>query len=79
MGQLRSAVRALLLESRSPAQVLIRWSLQRGFVVLPKSVHAERIAENGTVFDFALSAAQMQRLDALDESFTTGWDPATQR
>ena len=63
---------------RSPAQVLIRWSLQKGFVVLPRSSNAQRIAENAAVFDFVLDDAQVARLDALDEGLTTGWDPATQ-
>lgn len=60
---------------RSPAQILIRWSLQRGFVVLPKSVRPERISENAHVFDFALDDADMAALDALDEALATGWDP----
>jgi diketogulonate reductase-like aldo/keto reductase len=51
---------------RTPAQVLIRWSLERGLVVLPKSTHRERIAENGAVFDFALTETDMAALDALD-------------
>lgn len=63
---------------RTAAQVLIRWSLQKGFVVLPRSSNAGRIAENATVFDFALDDAQMTTLDALDEGLTTGWDPARQ-
>jgi diketogulonate reductase-like aldo/keto reductase len=63
---------------RTPAQVLIRWSLQRGFVVLPRSSNAGRIAENALVFDFALDEAQIAALDALDEGLTTGWDPARQ-
>jgi methylglyoxal/glyoxal reductase len=63
---------------RTPAQVLIRWSLQKGFVVLPRSSNAGRIAENAAVFDFALDDGQIARLDALDESLTTGWDPARQ-
>jgi diketogulonate reductase-like aldo/keto reductase len=62
--------------ARTSAQVLIRWSLQKGFVVLPRSSNADRIAENARVFDFALSDAQMAELDALDEGFTTGWDPS---
>ena len=63
---------------RSPAQVLLRWGVQHGLVVLPKSVTPERIAENAALFDFALDAAAMERLDALEENLTTGWDPATQ-
>jgi diketogulonate reductase-like aldo/keto reductase len=63
---------------RTPAQVLIRWSLQKGFVVLPRSSNAERIAENAAVFDFVLDDSQVARLDALDEGLTTGWDPARQ-
>jgi diketogulonate reductase-like aldo/keto reductase len=64
--------------ARTPAQVLIRWSLQRGFVVLPRSSNPSRIAENADVFDFSLSEAQMADLDELDEGLTTGWDPARQ-
>jgi diketogulonate reductase-like aldo/keto reductase len=63
---------------RTPAQVLLRWGVQHEFVVLPKSTKKERIAENGAIFDFELDAKAMQELDALDEEFTTGWDPATQ-
>jgi diketogulonate reductase-like aldo/keto reductase len=54
---------------RTPAQVLIRWCIERGLVVLPKSTHRERIEENAGVFDFALSAEDVAALDELD---TTG-------
>nr|HEX4313167.1 aldo/keto reductase [Kofleriaceae bacterium] len=60
---------------KTPAQVLLRWGVQHGAVVLPKSVRRERIAENAALFDFALDAAQMARLDALEEGLSTGWDP----
>ena len=59
---------------RTPAQVLLRWSLQRGLIVIPKSTHRDRIAENSRVFDFTLSAEEMAELDALDE--TGGTDRA---
>jgi diketogulonate reductase-like aldo/keto reductase len=64
---------------RSPAQVLLRWGVQHGYVVLPKSVTPERIVENARLFDFALDAAAMARLDGLEEGLVTGWDPAGQR
>jgi diketogulonate reductase-like aldo/keto reductase len=53
---------------RTPAQVLLRWCVQRGLVVLPKSTHRERIAENAQIFDFSLSADDMADLDALDRT-----------
>jgi diketogulonate reductase-like aldo/keto reductase len=57
---------------RTPAQVLLRWGAQQGFVVLAKSTHRERIEENGRVFDFALSGEQLATLDALDRTQGTG-------
>jgi diketogulonate reductase-like aldo/keto reductase len=63
---------------RTGAQVLLRWSLDRGFVTLPKSVRASRLAENLALFDFTLTEDQASRLDALEEGLVTGWDPRTQ-
>ena len=61
--------------SKTPAQILIRWAIQRGMVVLPKSVNEGRIIENFSVFDFEISDSLMKRLDDLNESFVTCWDP----
>lgn len=60
---------------RTVAQVMIRWALQHRLVTIPKSTNPDRIQENADVFDFELSADEMDRIDALDEDFTTSWDP----
>ena len=62
---------------RTPAQVLLRWGLQRGLIVLPKSTHRERIEENSQIFDFALSDQDVAELDACDG--TAGTDRALER
>jgi diketogulonate reductase-like aldo/keto reductase len=62
---------------RTPAQVLIRWCLERRIPVIPKSTHRERIEENAQVFDFALSDQDVAALDALDR--TGGTDAARER
>jgi methylglyoxal/glyoxal reductase len=63
----------------SVAQVLIRWSLQKGFVCIPKSSQRQRIASNADVFGFALSTDQMRQVDDLEQGYRTapGWDPTT--
>ena len=62
--------------SKTPAQILIRWSLQHGLVVIPKSVRPERIKENAEVFDFEMSGPDMATLDSLNEDLHTCWDPS---
>ncbi len=59
--------------SKSPAQILGRWCVQKGFVYMPKSVKVERMVENAQVFDFELSKEEMDELDALTkpEAFDT--------
>lgn len=59
----------------SAAQVLIRWCLQKGYVVIPKSVHPDRIRENAQVFAIEISSEDMAILDGFDEYLVTGWDP----
>ncbi len=62
---------------RSPAQVLIRWSIQLGNVVIPRSGNPERIAENFDVFDFELAAAHMEALNGLNDGTRVRQDPLT--
>jgi diketogulonate reductase-like aldo/keto reductase len=60
---------------RTPAQVLLRWGLQHELVVIPKSIHPERIRENADLYGFSLDAADLAGLDGLDEGYRTCWDP----
>jgi 2,5-diketo-D-gluconate reductase A len=62
---------------KSPAQVLIRWSLQLGNVVIPRSSSPERIATNSDVFEFELAAEHMDALNALDDGTRFRPDPET--
>ena len=62
---------------RTPAQVILRWHLQLGNVVIPKSVTPERIRENIDVFDFELSEAEMEAIGGLDRGSRVGPDPVT--
>lgn len=60
---------------KTPAKVLIRWSVQHGAVPTPKSSNRERIIENADVFDFNISTADMDKLDSFNEDLHVGWDP----
>ncbi|MBE7211135.1 MAG: aldo/keto reductase [Gluconacetobacter diazotrophicus] len=60
---------------RTPAQVVLRWHMQRGIVAIPKSVTPSRIRENIAVFDFALDEDDMRRMATLDTGTRTGPDP----
>ena len=62
---------------RTPAQVVLRWHLQLGNVVIPKSVTPSRIRENIEVFDFSLDAEDLAAISALDEDRRLGPDPST--
>ena len=63
--------------SRTPAQVILRWHLELGNVVIPKSVTPSRIAENFAIFDFELEPADLAAIEGLNRDERTGPDPDT--
>lgn len=65
--------------NKSVAQLLIRYTLQKEWITLPKSVHKDRIIGNAQVFDFEISAEDMKFMDSLECYGVTGWDPTTSR
>lgn len=60
---------------KTTAQIVLRWHLQRGTIILPKSNHKERIISNSKLFDFELSIDEMTRMDALNKDLRTGGNP----
>ncbi|MYS23947.1 2,5-diketo-D-gluconate reductase A, partial [Streptomyces sp. DvalAA-14] len=74
---LRDPVVAAVAEGvgRTPAQVTLRWHIQRGDIVFPKSVTRSRVEENFGLFDFELSSEDMAAISALDRGERTGFDP----
>jgi 2,5-diketo-D-gluconate reductase A len=62
---------------KTPAQVILRWHVQSGFIVIPKSARAERIRENLDLFDFELSADEMRQIEGMDQGRRIGADPDT--
>ena len=60
---------------KSVAQVILRWDLQNGVITIPKSTKEHRIAENATVFDFELTAEDMDRITSMNQNHRVGPDP----
>ncbi len=61
---------------KTPAQILLRWAVQKKVSVIPKSCRRERMIENATIFDFEIEKADMELLDGLDEGYHVSWDPS---
>ena len=77
VGEVAELAQIASATGKTPAQVALRWALQHGAVVIPKSVHRSRIAENAAIFDFELTSDDMAILDRLDASKRLGPDPDT--
>ncbi|HTO14387.1 MAG TPA: aldo/keto reductase [Edaphocola sp.] len=60
---------------KSIAQIVLRWNIQNDIVVIPKSIHADRIRENAAILDFEIKAQDMAAIDALDQNKRMGPDP----
>ena len=60
---------------KTPAQIGLRWSLQKGVAVIPKSTREDRIASNGEIFDFEIEAADMELIDGLNQNFRSASIP----
>lgn len=77
-GQKFSDPRLLAMSQKygkTPAQVLVKWSLCKGYVVLPKSVTPSRIVENAAMDGWTLSQEDLQTMDQWDEGHGVAWDP----
>lgn len=61
--------------SRTNAQVLLRWAIEHGLVVIPKSAHVDRITENARIFDFELTNGEVIELGSRHDGFRSSWDP----
>ncbi len=62
-------------QGKTPAQIVLRWDLQSGVITIPKSSRVERMQENASIFDFELSANDMEALNALERNQRSGADP----
>lgn len=60
---------------KTPAQIVLRWDIQRDVIVIPKSTHKERIISNMEIFDFELTAEDMEKMNALNKNERVGSDP----
>nr|WP_303093766.1 aldo/keto reductase [Limosilactobacillus mucosae] len=60
---------------KTPAQIILRWHLQNGIAIIPKSVHQDRIKANADIFDFKLSPAEMQQIDGLNTNHRISKEP----
>jgi len=60
---------------KTPAQIVLRWNIEKGYVTIPKSVKVERLKENISIFDFELNEEDIRRIDSINIDYRTGPDP----
>lgn len=77
VGELPLLVKIAERHGKTPVQVTIRWVMERGLIAIPKSQNPERIIENAQVFDFALTADEIEQINKLDAGERMGPEPAT--
>ncbi len=77
LGGIPAIAAAAEAHGKTPAQVVLRWHLQRDVIVFPKSSHSDRLRQNFELFDFELSAEELAAIDALDRNERIGGDPRT--
>jgi diketogulonate reductase-like aldo/keto reductase len=77
IGEVKELATLATKYGKTPAQVALRWGLQRGLVMIPKSVKRHRIEENAKLFDFALDEADVNLLNSLDRNHRIGPNPDT--
>jgi methylglyoxal/glyoxal reductase len=75
VGEVNELVEIGKSHGKSPSQVALRWAVQKGVVVIPKSVKRERLRENAAIFDFDLSNDEVATIDRLDQAKRLGPDP----
>lgn len=71
----KTVIRLSQKYQKTPAQILLRWALEHGIVVIPKSANKKRIWGNANIFDFSLDEIDMQLLNKLNENYRVSWDP----
>jgi diketogulonate reductase-like aldo/keto reductase len=61
--------------AKSPAQIVLRWNIEGGIIVIPKSIHEGRMSENLDIFDFQLTEDDIKQINSLNKDFRLGADP----
>ena len=75
--ELPQVVQVAEAHGKTPAQAVLRWHIQQGRIIFPKTLRRERMIENANIFDFVLTSEEMAVFDALDEQRNFGSDPRT--